>query len=202
MNDQILKLDKHIASAWENVASAVKQKNRMTVQDALHKLAHLENLKAQQLALDQSIAASTSAGDLSQIASSTENKSQNGSLHQSLSESIHYSSRRKRPTIRPQEIRIGSFRKEIHMANQIPISTANWLIGQGKSLPTIPNFIHPSNSGFSRSASTKELVNGSFIEIGDDVKVSLQKARRLLDACGFRSLKLEVLFEDGSLKTS
>jgi hypothetical protein len=200
MNEHIIKLNKHIANAWENVELAAKSKDRTAAQDALNKLAHLENLKAQQLALDQSIAASTSMEQPTKMAAFIKNSHQNGSTHQSPAEPVYFGVRRKRPTIRPQEIRIGSFRKPINMANQIPITTANWLIEQGKTLPTIPNFIHPSNSGFSQSAAPRQLINGTFIEIGDNQEVLIQKARRLLDACGFRSSKLEVVFEDGSSK--
>ncbi len=200
MNEHIVKLNKHIANAWENIERVVKEKNKAATQEALNKLAHLENLKEQQLALDQSIAASTSMEQPTKIASSITSPYQNGSTHQIPVEPVYFATRRKRPTIRPREIRIGSFRKPINMANQIPITTANWLIEQGKTLPIIPNFIHPSNSGFSQSASPRQLNNGTFIEIGDNQEVLIQKARRLLDACGFRSSQLEVVFEDGSSK--
>lgn len=201
MNEHIIKLNRHIAIAWENVEKATKGKDRATTQDALNKLTHLENLKEQQLALDQNIAASISAEQTAKIESSNTNRHQNGSTQPLPTDPVYFPGRRKRPTIRPREIRIGSFRKPISIANQIPITAANWLIEQGKTLPTIPNFIHPSNSGFSQSASPRQLVNGSFIEIGDNQEVLIQKARRLLDACGFRSLKLEVMFEDGTTKT-
>jgi hypothetical protein len=200
MNEHIIKLNKHIANAWESLEKAVNSKNRVAAQDALNKLAHLENLKEQQLALDQSIAASISAEQPAKIASSI-TKHQNGSSHPLSAEPVYFSTRRKRQTIRPQEIRIGSYRKAIGMANQIPTTVANWLLEQGKTLPTIQNFVHPSNSGFSQSASTKQLINGTFIEIGDNQEVLIQKARRLLDACGYRNLKFEILFEDGNSKT-
>ena len=228
MNEQIVKLNKHIENAWQNVENAVKSRNRAARQDALTKLAHLENLKAQQIALDQNIDASTSVEHPTRrsrnqklnetwrqagwkLSSKTcslfgreipkeVNGHQNGSAHQSPAQPVYFQSRRKRSTIRPQELRIGTFRKPINIANQIPITTANWLIEQGKTLPTIPNFIHPTNSGFSQSAAPRQLINGSFIEIGDNQEILMQKARRLLDACGFRSLKIEILFEDGTTR--
>ncbi|HVU09372.1 MAG TPA: hypothetical protein VHG89_12590 [Verrucomicrobiae bacterium] len=195
MNEQIVKLNKHIANAWQSVENAVKNRNRAASQDALNKLANLENLKSQQIALEQNIEASISAEHPKEV-----NGHPNGSAHQSSAQPVYFQSRRKRSTIRPQEIRIGTFRKPINIANQIPITTANWLIEQGKTLPTIPNFIHPTNSGFSQSAAPRQLINGSFIEIGDNQEILMQKARRLLDACGFRSLKIEILFENGTTK--
>jgi len=30
----------------------------------------------------------------------------------------------------------------------------------------------------------------------------IERARKLLDACGFRELKIEILLEDGTLKTA
>lgn len=201
MNEHIIKLNKHIANTWENVERAVKSKDRTATQAALNKLAHLENLKEQQLALDQSIAASTSMEQPVKSAPSITNQHQNGSTHPLPTEPVYYPTRRRRQIIRPREIRIGSYRKAISIANQIPITTANWLLDQGKSLPTIPNFVHPSNSGFAQSAVPRQLNNGTFIEIGDNQEVLIQKARRLLNACGFRDLKIEVLFEDGSSKT-
>ena len=201
MNEHVEKLNKHIVNAWESLERAAKSKDKKIAQESLNKLVHLENLREQQLALDQSIAASISVEAPLKIASSATSKHPNGSTHPSSNEPVFYSSRRKRQTVRPQEIRIGSYRRAISMANQITITVANWLLEQGKTLPTIPNFVHPSNSGFSQSASTRQLINGSFIEIGDHQEVLMQKARRLLDVCGYRNLKLEILFEDGNLKT-
>jgi hypothetical protein len=104
----------------------------------------------------------------------------------------------KRKTIRPKEIRFGSVRKSIDYANEIPITVGNWLIEQGKTLPNSPNFVHASNSGFSKSAVPKRLINGQFMEIGDNQEVLLHKARKLLDTCGYRGMKIEVLLEDGT----
>src|SRR5271170_4198161 len=121
MNEHITKLNKHIANTWESVEKAVKNKDRVAAQAAFNKLTHLENLKEQQLVLDQSIAASTSMEQPAKNTASITNQHKNGSTHPLPSESVYYSTRRKRQTIRPREIKIGSYRKAISIANQIPI---------------------------------------------------------------------------------
>jgi hypothetical protein len=88
------------------------------------------------------------------------------------------------------------------MLNQIPVAVANWILKQGKMLGRIQNFVHETNAGFPRSAQTKELDNRWFIEVGDSQEVLLQKGRRLLSDCGFREVTLQVILEDGTVKTA
>lgn len=115
--------------------------------------------------------------------------------------SVGYLNTERRPTTRPKELRIGPYQIPISLNNQIVVATANWILKQGVALPKISNFIHPTDSGFTESAQTKKLDDGSFIEIGDSQNTLIQKARKLLNACDFRQLKLEVLLEDGTVRT-
>lgn len=107
---------------------------------------------------------------------------------------------RRRATVHPSELRIGTVAVRLNRSNQIPVVVANWILKQGRTLPRIPNFVHETRSGFSRSAQTTELNNGWFIEIGDSQDMLIQKGRRLLDASGFRDHRLEVVLEDGTVK--
>ena len=107
---------------------------------------------------------------------------------------------RRRQAIHPTELRIGTVAVRVRKSNQIPVVVANWILEQGQTLPKIDNFVHETNSGFSRSAQTTELNDGSFIEIGDSQDMLIRKGRRLLDACGFRDRRLEVVLEDGTVK--
>jgi hypothetical protein len=188
MNDMIKKLEGNIRIAWKQVKLAADEENVAATQTALNKVSHLENLKLQQLALEKNIAAIIN-DEIGAPEKTTETD---------LPSEI-YSRLGKRQTIRPTEIRFGSFKKSIHFANEIPITVANWLIEQGKALPTFHNFVHPSDAGFARSAKTKRLVSGQYIEIGDHQDILIQKARKLFDACGYRTLKFEVRFQDGNL---
>lgn len=103
----------------------------------------------------------------------------------------------RRQTIHPTEVRIGTAIVRVSKSKQIPVAVANWIIEQGKALPTIQNFVHKTNTGFPRTAQTEQLRDGSFIEIGDSQLVLVQKGRRLLDACGFRDVRLHVVLENG-----
>jgi hypothetical protein len=105
----------------------------------------------------------------------------------------------RRGTIRPAELRIGSDRIPISLNNQIVVATGNWIIKQGHTIPPIRNFVHRDNSGFSPSAQTKRLDDGSFIEVGDSQRTLVVKAPKLLDFCGFRNTKIEVHLEDGAI---
>ncbi len=108
----------------------------------------------------------------------------------------------RRQAIQPSEVRIGTAIVRVSRSNQIPLAVANWILKQGNALPRIQNFVHETNSGFLRTAQTKELDNGWFIEIGDSQEVLIQKGRRLLDACGFRDVRLQVVLEDKTIKTA
>jgi DNA sulfur modification protein DndB len=109
---------------------------------------------------------------------------------------------RKKPAIHPSEVRVGTSVARVDKSNQILITVAEWIIKQGKTLPRIRNFVHETDSGFSRAAKTVKLSNGWFIEIGDSQETLIRKSRRLLDACGFRDVRLEVVLEDGTVKTA
>ena len=85
----------------------------------------------------------------------------------------------------------------MNKSNQIPVVVGNWILKQGKNLPRIQNFVHETSAGFPQSAQVKQLENGWFIEIGDSQQVLVQKGRRLLDACGFRDVQLQVILENG-----
>jgi hypothetical protein len=62
--------------------------------------------------------------------------------------------------------------------------------------------IDGSAAGFTPSASTKRLVIGQYIEIGDNQPVLLQKARKLLDICGYPGMPIEVQLVDGTVLTA
>jgi hypothetical protein len=188
-------LDQHISKAWGRVIDAAKIKDLVATQRAVREVAESLEVKEQAIAIQQRMVNLTKSNP-SQGAGF-----QNGATEKTTAP-VAYVSRRKRPTIRPSEVRIGSYRRAINYANQIPIVVANWLIEQKKELPRVPNFIHPTNAGFARSAQTKELADGSYIEVGDHQEVLIQKARKLLDACGYKGTKLEVLLDDGTLKTN
>lgn len=64
----------------------------------------------------------------------------------------------------------------------------------------IPYFVHQMNSGFHQSAQPKKLENSWYMDVHGDQKEMLRKARRLLDACGFRDVRLQVVLEDGTVK--
>lgn len=105
-------------------------------------------------------------------------------------------------TIHPVEVRIGTTVVTVTKSVHILIVVANWILKQGKVLPRIRNFIHETDSGFYTSAKTVKLDNGSFIEVGHSQKLLIQKSRQLLDECGFREVRLQVVLEDGTIKTS
>jgi hypothetical protein len=108
----------------------------------------------------------------------------------------------RRQPIHPVEIRIGTEVVKATKSNQIPVLVGNWILKQGRTIPRIQNFVHEADSGFPRAAQTKQLANGWYVEIGDSQDVLLQKARRLLDACGLREVRLEILLEDGTVRTA
>ena len=107
-----------------------------------------------------------------------------------------------RPPIRPMELRIDADVLRLSRWNEVPVGVANWILQQGRTIPRMQNFVHETNSGFARSAQTKELDNGWFIEVGDSQETLLQKGRRLLNASGFRDVQLNVVMEDGTIKTA
>ena len=102
----------------------------------------------------------------------------------------------------PKEIRFGPMKKRLRNAHEIPVVVANWLIGEGRAVQNFENFVHASNIGFKPTATTKRLDSGQFMEVGDDQKDLLRKARILLDSCGYKGRPIEVLLEDGSVLTA
>jgi hypothetical protein len=105
--------------------------------------------------------------------------------------------RPKKKPVRPVEIKFGSVKRHIRYATEIPVAIANWLIEQGKELPITANFIHPSDAGFSQSATTKKLKSGQFMRVGHNQEALLHKARELLDGCGYEGVQIKVLMDNG-----
>ena len=85
---------------------------------------------------------------------------------------------------------------------QIPVVVANWILKQGKTLPVKGPSSTKKTSGFIATARTEELDNHWFIEVGDDLRTLLQKGRRLLDACGFHDVQLQVVLKMVLLRTA
>jgi hypothetical protein len=106
-------------------------------------------------------------------------------------------SRPKKKPVRPVEMKFGSVKKHIRYSTEIPVAIANWLIEQGKELPITANFIHPSDAGFSQSATTKKLKSGQYMRVGHNQNALLHKARELLDGCGYEGLQIKVLLDNG-----
>jgi len=182
-----------IGSTWGHIEKAAKIKDWLEMQQAFRKMAKLQGVSEQLRSLQQ------------QVAGLSKESFPNGhapvTLPGPLNPVPHFDNGR-RGTIRPRELRIGTHREPISINNQIPIATANWIIKQGKVLPTIRNFVQPTNSGFRSSANIRQLDDGSFIEIGDSQDTLIQKARKLLNACEFPELRIEILLEDGTLRTA
>jgi hypothetical protein len=105
--------------------------------------------------------------------------------------------RPKKKPVRPVELKFGSVKKHIRYATEIPVAIANWLIEQGKELPTSENFIHPSEAGFSQSAVTKKLKSGQVMRVGHNQQSLLHKSRELLDGCGYEGVQIKVLLDNG-----
>jgi hypothetical protein len=185
MNEHTKELTKRIDIVWEEIRKAAKNEDFASLQASVGTLSKCLDLKEKSRLLEL------------QIANLSVSKPAATNQPEPLNNPGPF---KKTSTNRPQELRIGDHRFAISMSNQIPIIVANWLLGQGKTLPVVPNFLQPTNRDFASSAVTKKLNNGSFIEVGDAQPTLIQKARRLLNACGYRDTNLEVLLEDGSLK--
>jgi hypothetical protein len=186
-------LNVYIRNAWLQLKDAATKESWPASQEAFRKMERLQNLEQQSRNLQQQIAHLSDADSVSGHIPVT---------HEAPFVSDNPPDGTRRTTIRPKELRIGTHRLPISINNQIAIATANWILKQGKVIPTIRNFVHPTDSGFPRSATTRRLDNGSFMEIGDSQDALIQKARKLLNICGFRDLNLEVLLENGTLKTA
>ena len=188
---------------WENVCMVANSvvSNR---QARLATKAYLKRKLA--LTLSESEAKSIAhltARDSADAASSNRAVAKNGqpeTTESQMNQLVYSPQQRRRQTNRAREVQIGNIRELVNNNNQIPIVIANWIIQQGKSLPRLPNFVHPSNTGFALSAQTKGLKNGHFIEVGDDQGRLIEKGRKLLDACGLRDVGFRVLLDDGTVK--
>jgi hypothetical protein len=184
-------LNEHMATTWQQLKEAVASESWATTQAVFRRMVTLQDLNEQARAIEERIAglsieaAATPAGPEKRQTSANLMSRLNGT---------------RRETKRPKVLRIGADRLPIAMSNQIAIATANWILKQGVAIPQIRNFVHPTNSGFAPSAQIKVLDNGSYIEIGDHQEVLIQKARKLLNACGFRDRELEITLEDGTKK--
>ena len=110
------------------------------------------------------------------------------------------SSQTRKPSTKPTEIRIGeSFRQPIGSAVDIPVVVGNWIVRQGRTLPTIRNLVQPTNSNFCVSASPKPLENGHYVNAHGDQRLMVKSGRRLLNDSGFRHLRFEVVLENGDV---
>jgi hypothetical protein len=186
-------LNEMIEDAWRQLAEAASRREWPATQSAFRRTAALQDLHQQSLNLQEKIAALSGEKPTASVRG-------NGFQNPIVPVSPAYG--RKRGTNRPKELRIGTHRMPIAVSNQIVIETANWILRQGHELPLIQNFVHPTNAHFLPSAQTRQLDNGSFIEIGDSQETLLLKARKLLNACNFADLKLEVVLQDGTVKTA
>jgi hypothetical protein len=112
---------------------------------------------------------------------------------------VQISTPKRTPRSIPKLVRVSGHNQQIKFFNEIPVIVAEWIIGQGKDLPQIPNFVHDNSRGFARSAQTKQLKNGWFIEVGDSKETLITKGRKLLDQTGFKSVELSVEMQDGEV---
>jgi hypothetical protein len=185
-------LNEHIHTVWHQIKHAANNEDWPATQQAFRRMAGLQDLQERSRLLEE------------QIVGLLGNTSLNGtpvSTQRTPPIPVDHPDRTRRGTRRPQELRIGTHRVAIGMNNQIPIATANWILKQGGTLPRIQNYVHPNNSGFTASAQTRRLDDGSYMEIGDSQDALIQKARKLLNACGYRDVTLAVLLDDGTLRS-
>lgn len=87
----------------------------------------------------------------------------------------------------PVVIDLGGVIAPITKWNQIPECVANYLIERGASIANL-TFLRKDKSEFPRSSRLKILRDGSFIEVGDDRRTLLSKARRLLEESSLRDI--------------
>ena len=189
-------LEQHIQTGWEQIRVASDNHDWIAMQVAFRNMAKLQDLHEQSRLLENQIAALSNQAQETPIANMTSEWPQPPAPTRT---SAAYGVRR--ATTRPREIRIGAFRKVISLNNQVPIETANWLIGQGHGLPLVPNFIQRTRESFTDSAQVKPLLDGYFIEVGDSQEALFQKARKLMNICGRSGVRIEILMEDGAVKT-
>jgi hypothetical protein len=105
----------------------------------------------------------------------------------------------KTPKAVPRTVRINSYVEGIKKLNEIPMVVANWIEDQGIDIPEMHNFVQRDVRKFSDSGNAKRLKSGKLIEVGDDKRTLVKKARRLLDECGFSSSVLQVELENGEV---
>src|SRR5438445_3648042 len=140
-------LNEHLRNGWDQLKDAAKNEDWPAMQRAFREMATVQDLDERSRNLQQQIAG------LSHKASPNGNPTLTDSTP--FTPVHHFDGRR--GTTRPRELRIGAHHVPISINNQIVIATANWIIAQGKTLPRIHNFVHPTNSGFSSSAQIKRL---------------------------------------------
>lgn len=186
--NKLNELNEYIENAWQQLKEAADNENWPGTQQAFRKMATLQDLNEQSRNLQQRIAGLSDQG--APAAHPPRDKQA----------PIPYSQRR--PIKRPKQLRIGTHQIPIAINNQIPLETGNWILKQGVALPRLRNFIQPNKSQFERSAQVKQLNDNQWIEIGDSQETLIQKARKLLNLCGFRELELEIQLEDGTSKTA
>src|SRR5258708_11956320 len=141
-------LNNYLQAAWHQLAEAAKNNDWPATQQAYRKMATLQDLDQQSRNLQQRIA------DLSEEVA---NNGGSSLLRQTAFVPDGVLGSTRRGTKRPRELRIGTHREPIALNNQIVIAVANWILKQGKILPRITNFVHPTNSGFAASAQTRQL---------------------------------------------
>src|SRR5260370_32605534 len=151
-------LNEDIKNAWLRLKEAVKNEDWPITQQGFRQMAALQDLDQELRNLQQRFAQQRTGGQSNETSFAQESPH----AHQTP---VGFLENTRRGTKRPRELRIGSQRVPISLNNQITIATANWILKQGRTLPKIHNFIHPTNSGFAPSAPTKRLDDGSFIEI-------------------------------------
>jgi len=183
-------LEQHIHTGWEQLQAAVAGQDWGATQSAYRNMSKLQDLHEQSRNLQSQIAALSEAEPIASGYTSVD--------RQPAPSPSAFTVRR--ATKRPRELRIGAFRAPVALNNQVLIETANWLIGQGRALPAIPNFVQRSRAGFAESAQVKPLQEGYFIEIGDSQEALFQKARKLLNLCGLSGVKIEILLEDNTTR--
>jgi len=186
-NGTITKLEKRIAASWGQLERAVQSKDITATRTAVNRVAHLEELRQRHVALEQRIVETISNGSSAQTAPVA-------NPQPDVQTPV---ARPKKKPVRPVEIKFGSVKKHIRYATEIPVAIANWLIEQGKELPITANFIHPSEAGFSQSATTKKLKSGQYMRVGHNQEALLHKARELLDGCGYEGVQIKVLLDNG-----
>jgi hypothetical protein len=100
----------------------------------------------------------------------------------------------------PQEVYLEYPTDPLQNSKRVDVSLLH-----GNSQPIIyievkqPGMVDQNLSDIERQLSEYNRNNNAMF--GDNQPVLIQKGRKLLDACGLRNVKLEILLEDGTVKT-